>query len=407
MTKNTTSRTSSTASNNSSSDSGKRPPIFLKDIPEKYQAIYDHRDEYSPSNIGGLSEWEEWKKKIQRAHVFECLVAQNLQNMKPPAPKLEATQYWHATPSLEWNNFSLERFTPRVTYHKKHYKEEILEEVKNRIKLGATESESGSTSGSNQDEENQKQRRELRSKTLKNDPGAQKKHFEGLIIALSKGIGSAQEIKNEMKDKCKIKVTIKFCKSTLAQYRETGTFFTFDSPLNKDGRGRHSTLEKEREELLAAELNGLINIETVVCKTLIKQLAMLHYNDQEHGMEWNALTKDEKDDMMSCFDDAWYSRFCRRYGFENNKVKGNDAMRNSATNEKSFREYFDRVGRTAVAHGMGVWNKDFNVTKKNDFLIPRGGRKRVTNNEVKVVDDDVDGDDDATEKRRSKRSRNK
>ena len=37
--------------------------------------------------------------------------------------------------------------------------------------------------------------------------------------------------------------------------------------------------------------------------------------------------------------------------------------------------------------------------------IPRGGRKRVTNNEVKVVDDV--GDDDATEKRRSKRSRNK
>ena len=37
--------------------------------------------------------------------------------------------------------------------------------------------------------------------------------------------------------------------------------------------------------------------------------------------------------------------------------------------------------------------------------VRKGGRKRVTNNEVKVVDDV--GDDDATEKRRSKRSRNK
>ena len=172
-----------------------------------------------------------------------------------------------------------------------------------------------------------------------------------------------------MKQECKVKVTQAFCTSTLAQYRENRTFFTFDSSLNEDGRGRPPTLEEEREKLLAAELDGLINIETIVCKTLIKQLAMLHYHDQLFGMERPALTKDEMDDMMNRFNDAWYSRFCQKYGFTNAKVKGNDAMRNAATIEKSFREYFDRVGRTAVAHGMGVWNKDFNVTKKNDFLI--------------------------------------
>ena len=136
MTKNTTSRTSSTASNNSSSDSGKKPPIFLKDIPEEYQTKYDLRDEYSPSNIGrkvSESEWEEWKKQIERAHVFECLVAQNLQNMKPPAHKLKATQYWHATPSLGWNDFTLNQFKRRVSYHRELCTEETLEKEREEL----------------------------------------------------------------------------------------------------------------------------------------------------------------------------------------------------------------------------------------------------------------------------------
>ena len=105
-----------------------------------------------------------------------------------------------------------------------------------------------------------------------------------------------------------------FCKRNLALYEEKGEFFAFDSPWNKDGRGRPPTLETEREELLAKQLHGLVNIDTVVCKPLVKELAMAHYRDQLFGMDF---AKKLTDEQMNRFDDAWYFRFCERYGFMN------------------------------------------------------------------------------------------
>ena len=192
MSKNTTSRTSSTASNNSSSDSGKRSAIFLKDIPKEYKNIYDNPIPIPPSNFGGSKDWKEWKDRIERAHVFECLARQHLQNMKPSVPKLKVTQYYDLTPSLERNCFTFEQFKRRVSYHKNQTsKHEIVEEAERLFNLESSESES--ESGPTQDEENQEQLRESRSKTLLNSPDAQKKHFEGLIIAWDKGIGSARK----------------------------------------------------------------------------------------------------------------------------------------------------------------------------------------------------------------------
>ena len=39
------------------------------------------------------------------------------------------------------------------------------------------------------------------------------------------------------------------------------------------------------------------------------------------------------------------------------------------TTEEALREYFVRVARTTVDNGMGDWNENFDVKKREDFMI--------------------------------------
>lgn len=202
---------SSTASNNSSSDGGKKDIVFLNDIGNEYKAAFDDYCPVSPARLDSARMAEEWRKRIVRAHMLECLV---LQNIKRTGKKVCVTQYYGQTRSLDLHGVSSAQFCRMVVHWKKKFATEILEEAERRIQEEELSETAQTIDGPEKDGEEQAQLRELRSEALMNSPRAQKEHFTRLLKKASlsgrSGGEAVEVVKRNMFKDCKVILQLRF-----------------------------------------------------------------------------------------------------------------------------------------------------------------------------------------------------